>query len=95
MLEDVNNKVAADISADDRKCKNEDSCPISSFQMTNSSIFLDMSVKCSMALLHALMIDSHQVYLDTFRNETFTSIETDAVSVYCSKLCLLDTEGMD
>ena len=66
-----------------------------SCQMTNSSSSLDMSVKCSIDLLHALLIRFHQVYLETSGNETITSIENAADSVSCAKLYLLDMESLD
>ena len=34
----------------------------------------------------------HQVYLETFRNGTFTSFRNASVSVSCAKLCLASTE---
>ena len=45
--------VAADISADDRRCKNEDSCPI--YKLSNDELNL---IFVYVDLLRALLIDS-------------------------------------
>jgi hypothetical protein len=58
--------------------------------MMNSSLSLDMWVRISTALLHVFQKGSikYQVHLETFGDETSTSIESAAVSVSRAQLCL-------
>ena len=58
--------------------------------MMNSSLSLDMLVRISTALLHVFQKGSikYQVHLETFGDETSTSIESAAVSVSRAQLCL-------
>jgi hypothetical protein len=85
--------VAADISADDRRCKNEDSCPI--YKLSNDELNLIFVYVGEMQYRFVACASDrfHRVYLEAFGNEILTTIESAVDSVSCAKLYLFDTES--
>jgi hypothetical protein len=88
MLEDLHNKLEPEISAAIRKEKNEDSCPI--YKVSNDVLkhILGYVGEKQYRFVACVSYWFHKVYLDTFRNETLTSIVSAVASVSCARLCL-------
>ena len=75
MLEDAFNKLDAEVSAAIRKIKNEDSCPI--YGLSNYSlkhVFGCVGEK-QYGFLACISDRFNGAYLETFQNETWTSIK--------------------
>ena len=88
MLEEAFNVLEPEVSAVVRKEKNEDSCPI--YKVSNDSIKHIFGYVGEMQYGFVACISDRfrRAYLETFKNQTWTSIENAVVSVSCAKLCL-------
>ena len=94
MLEEVFNKLEAEVSASIQKEKNEDSCPI--FKLSNDELKLIFGYagEKQYGFVACNSDRFHHVYRDTFGGETLTNIRSAAVSPSLAELCL-DMEGSD
>ena len=96
ILEGLYNELEPEVSAATRKQKNEVSCPI--YKLSNDELKHICGYVGEMQYGFVACTSYtrfHQVYLETFRNETCTSFRNASVSVSCAKLCLASTEGVD
>ncbi len=91
MLQNLFNILEPEVSATIRKEKNANSCPI--FKLSNDELKLVFGYvgENQYGFVACVSDRFHQVYLETFGDETATSIESAAVSVSRAQLCL-DTE---
>jgi len=88
MLEDVFNTLEPEVSADIRKEKNEDSCPI--FKLWNDELKLVFGYAGEKQYRFVACVSDrfYHVYLEKFGGETLTSIKSAAVSPSRTELCL-------
>ena len=94
MLEDLYNELEPKVSAATRKQKNENSCPI--YKVSNDELkhIFGYVGEMQYGFVACTSDRFHQVYLETFGNETLTSFRNATVSVSCMTLCLA-TERID
>jgi len=88
MLQDVYNILEPEVSASILKEENADSCPI--FILSNDELKLVFGYvgEKQYGFVACISYRFHQVYLETFRDETSTSINNAVVSVPRVQLCL-------
>ena len=88
MLHDLFNTLESEVSAAIRKEENTESCPI--FKLSNDELKLVFGYvgENQYSFVACVSDRFHEVYLETLRDETSTSIESAAVSVSCAQLCL-------
>ena len=88
MLEEAFNELEPEVSAAERKQKNEDFCPI--YGLSNDEIkhIFGYAGEMQYGFIACVSDRFHQVYVDTFEGETLTSAESAVASVSCAKLYL-------
>jgi len=93
MLEDVYNELEPEVSAATRKEKNENSCPMYKLSNDEFKHIFGYVGEMQYGFVACASDRFHQVYLETFENETLTSFRNATVSPSCAKLCLLLLKG--
>ena len=77
-----------EVSAATRKQKNENSCPI--YKLSNDELkhFFRYVGKMQYGFVACTSDRFHEVYLETFGNETLTTFRNATVSISCMTMCL-------
>jgi hypothetical protein len=88
MLEEAFNELEPEVSAAERKQKNEDFCPIYGLSNDELKHIFGYTSEKQYGFIACTSYRFHQVYLDTFGGGALTSFKGAVASVSCAAVCL-------